>query len=155
MRTWPLGSTVWVTGNCNEHGYVIGRAYVVVEIDDDGTFRARDPDTGMVGNWLRWQDVDIRPPLGWQACKQVLPPEIVRFLEAFDGIESIRLKESVKQRMLAKVPQLFDAITAAQAELDSERPVPGELPARRPAPDDMLSRFLEDTLATDDDEMAS
>mgnify|MGYP003334773772 CR=1 FL=1 len=89
MRTWPLGSTVWVTGNCNEHGYVIGRAYVVVEIDDDGTFRARDPDTGVVGNWLRWQDVDIRPPLGWQACKQVLPPEIVRFLEAFDGIDAV------------------------------------------------------------------
>jgi hypothetical protein len=148
-----LGSTVWVIGNCNDHGYVLGKPYVVVEIDDDGTFRARDPHSGMVGNWLRWQDVDIRPPIGWDSCKKVLPPEIVRFLEAFDGIESITLRESVKQRMLARVPQLYEAISAAQEELAVERPIPGELPANRPRADDtMLSRYFDAADQTDTDE---
>ncbi|MFO0659606.1 MAG: hypothetical protein U0165_07225 [Polyangiaceae bacterium] len=31
----------------NDHNYTVGRAYVVSEVDDDGTFKARDPDSGM------------------------------------------------------------------------------------------------------------
>ena len=49
---------------------------------------------------------------------------------------------------------LFEAITEAQAELDSERPVAGELPARRPPADDLLSRFLDEKVG-DDEEMVS
>ena len=85
----------------------------------------------------------------------MLPPEVVQFLEAFDGIESIRLKESVKQRLLAKVPQLFEAVSAVQVELASERPVPGELPVRQPRPDDLLTRFLADTGEPGEDELSS
>lgn len=144
MRTWPIGAKVWVTGNCNDHAYVVGKPYVVVEIDDDGTFRGRDPETGVTGNWLRWQDVDIRPPIGWAYCQQVLPPEVIHFLSAFDGIESIVLRDDVKHRLLSRMPGLFQAIVAAQTEVTEERPEAGELPSR-PAPrtDDPILRFFQ------------
>lgn len=155
MRTWPIGSTIWVVGNCNGHGYVLGRAYVVTEVDDDGTCRARDPETGAVGNWLRWQDVDIRPPIGWDYCKTVLPPEIVRFLEAFDGIESIALRDSVKQRLLRKLPDLYGSVLEVQTELAHERPQPGELPQRRVRSEDPVVRFFQGMDDSEDGELAS
>ena len=35
MRTWPLGSRIFVIGNVNNHNYIVGRAYIVAEIDDE------------------------------------------------------------------------------------------------------------------------
>lgn len=110
MKTYPVGTRVYVVSNTNDHNYTVGRAYVITEVDDDGTFKARDPDSGVVGNWLRWKDIDIVPPLGWDFCKGVLPPEVVTFLSAFQGIESIRIRDDIKTRILRKIPNLYDAI---------------------------------------------
>ncbi len=155
MRSWPLGSKVWVIGNCNGHGYTVGRVYVVAEVDEDGTFRARDPDNGLMGNWMRWQDVDIRPPVGWAFCKTVLPAEVVQFLEAFDGIESIILRENVKQRLLHKLPDLYRSVQEVQVELAQEAPQQGELPLRRARRDDPVLRFFQGQDETEDGELAS
>lgn len=157
MRTWPLGSQIYVVGNVNNHNYTIGKAYIVAEIDDDGTLRARDPESGVTGNWLRWQDVDSVAPVGWQWVRTVLPPEVVLFLEAFEGIEQITLRESMKARLMQRLPSLFDAI------LDESQKMRAEGAATPPTPtvektrgEAAMRRFFSAATDTDkDDDLAS
>lgn len=157
MRTWPLGTQVFVIGNVNNHNYTVGRAYIVAEIDDDGTLRARDPETGIVGNWLRWQDVDSVAPVGWQWARTVLPPEVVVFLEAFEGIEQITLREPMKARLMQRLPNLFDAILDESRKMRAEEtPQPPVATAEKTRGDAALRRFFGGVPETDnDDDLAS
>ena len=157
MRTWPLGSRVFIVGNVNNHNYVLGKAYEVAEIDDDGTFRARDLESGLVGNWLRWQDVDSVAPIGWQWVRTVLPPEVVTFLEAFDGVEQLTLREPIKARLMQRLPNLFAAIveesSRMRAEDRAEPPVPS---VEKPRAEALLRRFFGGAVEPEkDDDLAS
>jgi len=143
MRTWPIGTKVYIVANANGHDYTIGRAYAVAEVDEDGTLRARDLDTGITGNWLRWQDVDVTPPIGWDFCKKVLPPEVVQFLSAFAGIESILLRGDVQLRLLQRTPDLYGSILAEAGKMAEEQPETVPQPRaprsrRRPRPSSPL-----------------
>jgi hypothetical protein len=155
MRTWPLGSQIFVIGNVNNHNYVVGRAYIVAEIDDDGTLRARDPETGVVGNWLRWQDVDSVAPVGWQWARTVLPPEVVLFLEAFEGIEQITLRESMKARLMARLPSLFEAILDEAQKMRAEETPAPTATIDKTQGDAALRRFFSATDKDNDDDLAS
>lgn len=156
MRSWPLGSRVFIIGNANNHNYVVGKAYLVAEIDDDGTFRAKDPETGVVGNWLRWHDVDSVAPVGWQWVRTVLPPEVVTFLEAFDGIEEIRLKETMKARLMQRLPNLFDAILEESTQMaDEAAVVPQAATTGRGKADAAAKRFFGGTDPDPDEDLAS
>ena len=157
MRTWPLGSRVYIIGNANNHNYTVGKAYVVAEIDDDGTFRAKDPETGVVGNWLRWVDVDSVAPVGWQWVRTVLPPDVVTFLEAFDGIEEIRLKETMKARLMQRLPNLFDAILEESTQMTEEASVlpPTPTTTTRARNEAAAKRFFAGAEADADDDLAS
>ena len=157
MRTWPLGSQIFVVGNVNNHNYTIGKAYIVAEIDDDGTLRARDPESGVTGNWLRWQDVDSVAPVGWQWVRTVLPPEVVLFLEAFEGIEQITLREPMKARLMQRLPSLFDAILEESQKMRVEdTAAPPTPPVEKPRGDAALRRFFGNVPEADkDDDLAS
>ncbi len=157
MRTWPIGSRIFVTGNVNNHNYTVGKAYIVAEIDDDGTLRARDPESGVVGNWLRWQDVDSVAPVGWQWVRTVLPPDVVLFLEAFEGIEQITLREPMKARLMQRLPSLFDAILDESQKMRAEEAPPQAQPVpEKTKGDAVLRRFFAGAAETDnDDDLAS
>lgn len=128
MRTWPVGTKIYVISNRNNHNYTIGRGYVVAEVDDDGTFKGRDPDTGILGNWLRWEDVDVTPPIGWEWARAQLPADIVMFLQCFDGIENILLRDDMKSRILRRVPNLYEVILEEGRRRAEEAPATGARP---------------------------
>lgn len=155
MRTWPIGTRVYIVGNVNNHNYTMGKAYLVEEVDDDGTFRAKDPETGVIGNWLRWQDVDSVAPVGWQWVKTVLNPETVKFLEAFDGIEQITLRDSVKTRLMQRLPNLFEAIIEESGKMQAEAlPQQNTSPPKRNS-DAFMRRFFSGVELDAEDELAS
>jgi hypothetical protein len=143
MRTWPLGSQIYVIGNVNNHNYTVGKAYIVAEIDDDGTLRARD--------------VDSTAPVGWQWVRTVLPPEVVLFLEAFEGIEQITLREPMKARLMQRLPSLFDAILDESKKMRAEEsPTPPTPTVDKSKGDAALRRFFGNAPEVDkDDDLAS
>jgi len=107
IKPQSKGTVVYPYKNTNGHNYVIGKAYIVFRIDEDGTFTAKDPATGQEGNWIKWDDVTLTQPLGWLWLKNYLPPDIVNILELFDGIESIILKDDWKNRIIMEFPELY------------------------------------------------
>ena len=114
LPSWlEIGTHVRVVGNSNEHNYAIGGEVVVVEIDPTrAAFRARRADSDEVGNWLVASDVLKVARLGWDWLRELLPPEDVELLSAFDGLETLELKEEVKAELVKQVPDLKAAILA-------------------------------------------
>jgi hypothetical protein len=110
MDPVPVGTRVRVTKNLHSHSYTVGSIYTVVRVDDDGTFKAVDA-SGHVGNWLRWDECEPGTPSIWDRIAAELPPDIVRFLSCFDGMQSLSLKREVTDRILGSLPDLHDRIT--------------------------------------------
>ena len=113
--TWlEVGTRIRVIANSNEHSYALGSEVVVAEIDASrGAFRARKLDSGEIGNWLVSKDVARVAELGWRWLTQLLPPEDVALLEAFDGLDTLELKGEVKAELIKQVADLKAAILIA------------------------------------------
>jgi len=116
MKPTTVGSRVRVVGHSNEHNYEVGQVYTVALVDTDGTFKATDS-AGKLGNWLRWTDCEPAGEIGWPFCRDVLPPEVIEFLEAFDGVEALSLKDAVKDEILKGLPNLQEEILTAARNL--------------------------------------
>jgi hypothetical protein len=116
MKPAAVGSRIRVVGQSNEHNYEVGQIYTVAMVDTDGTFKATDA-SGKLGNWLRWTDCEPAGEIGWKFCQEVLPPEVIEFLEAFDGVEALALKDAVKDEILKGLPNLQEEILAAARKL--------------------------------------
>lgn len=119
MLPAPIGSRIRVIANSNGHDYEIGEVYTVSQVDDDGTFQAKDDD-GDTHGWLRWEDCAPVTSIGWAFCQRVLPPDIVRFLAAFDGVEHLALKDEIKDRILLCLPDLHQRILDAMEQGGTE-----------------------------------
>ncbi len=119
MNPVPVGTRIRVVGKSNDHSYDVGQVYTVALVDSDGTFRARDA-AGKTGNWLRWTDCEPVTQIGWKYIQEVLPPEVIEFLEAFDGVDNLVLRDEVKDEILAKLPSLQDEILAASRKIREE-----------------------------------
>jgi hypothetical protein len=117
MDPVPIGSRVRPVRNSNSHNYVLGRVYTVSRVEGKA-FQATGSD-GQKGNWLSWDDCEPVVGLGWEYCRELLAPEVVEFLSAFQGIERITLKPAVKDEILRRRPDLPDAILAASRLLRS------------------------------------
>lgn len=52
-----VGDIVMVTVCNNGHNYTVGKTYVVVDFYNDHVFRAKDPQTGVIGNYIRCDEV--------------------------------------------------------------------------------------------------
>lgn len=117
------GERVRVLKNTNSHSYTTGQVYVVTgEVNPEGAFRARDEQTGDVGNWLTHSEVEVIPRIGWEWLRDILPRQDVRFLEAFEGIHSLTLKPTIKDTILADLDALDEAILAAVSKREPEGP---------------------------------
>jgi len=123
------GQRVRVMANSNSHDYTIGKTYIVTADRKDGhAFRARDEETGAIGNWLCPDDVVIVPRIGWDWLRTVLPAEDVAILEAFDGVHALALKLEVKDTILSDLDTLersiLGAVSKRSASQDGQRRTP-------------------------------
>ncbi|MBU1221252.1 hypothetical protein KKF34_12055 [Myxococcota bacterium] len=100
------GTIIYPVRNSNGHSYIIGKAYIIAYVDEDGTFKCKDPVTGQEGNWIKWEDVSLSAPMGWLWLKERLPPDAVSLLTLFDGVENLILKEEVKDIIIRDLPDL-------------------------------------------------
>lgn len=121
------GDQVRIIANSNSHDYQIGKIYIVTSSrhENGEAFQARDPDTGKSLNWLTADDVVIVPRIGWQWLRTILPPQDVALLETFDGLDSLTLKQEIKDTILSDLPTLDHHIVTAQRSSTSppkERP---------------------------------
>ncbi len=107
-----IGTIIYPIRNSNGHNYKLGKPYIVSYVDDDGTFKAKDPDSQQEGNWLRWEDVSLYPPIGWLWLKKVLHPDVVSLLSVFEGIESLILNEAYKDVILHSLPDLHKRLVS-------------------------------------------
>jgi len=119
MTPAPIGTRIRIVDNRHQHNYSIGEIYTVIQIDDDGTFKAADAD-GDVGNWLRWEECQLAAPTLWDQLAPDLPDDLVRFLSCFDGIQSLTLKREVVDAILRKVPDLHERVAAMAGTADGE-----------------------------------
>ncbi len=53
------GTRVKIECNKHSHNYEIGKVYEITLVDTDGTFKAKNTDTGSTGNWLHWDEVSL------------------------------------------------------------------------------------------------
>ncbi|MGE0432837.1 MAG: hypothetical protein AB7K09_07685 [Planctomycetota bacterium] len=118
MNQLKPGDSVRIRGN--NIGYESGRTYIVVAVDTDGTFRARDAQTGRIGGWCQVSDAEPASCIGWEFLREHLPEEAVALLGAFDGVEGIRLRDEVKDRILLRVRGLDRLIVEEAAAAESE-----------------------------------
>jgi hypothetical protein len=127
MQPVPVGTRIRVVRNDFQHEYAIGSIYTITRVDDDGTFKAADPN-GIVGNWLRWEECEHALPVIWDHLAATLPEDIVRFLSCFDGIRSLTLQTEVVDRILAKLPDLHERVASLAATPDGNALIANNLP---------------------------
>jgi hypothetical protein len=112
MKPMPVGSRVKVARNSGRHNYAIGSTITVTRIDpNDGTFMARTSG-GPTGSWISWDDVVPNHKTLWEILKADLPRDMVLFLSAFEGIDSISLREDVIDEILGGLPDLNERLVA-------------------------------------------
>lgn len=115
-------------------GYERGKTYVVVRIDNnDNTLIAADSE-GKEGPWVQWRNCEpCVDEINWNWLRNHLPTEALELLSAFEGLDGLRLNDSIRDRILMQLPNLKDRILASQVQLEEEvssikttPPVPGE-----------------------------
>lgn len=82
--------------------------YVVAAVDPrDNAIRARDPKTGVVGDWIRWRQCELAVNvIDYHAIKHMLSTQTERLLAAFDGLEALKLRPEILYRIMARQPNL-------------------------------------------------
>lgn len=147
MQPMPVGTPIRIRRVDPGDSYRVGGEYVIHVVDpSDGTLRARDPKSGVVGNWLRWDQVELGGNvIGWSFLKTVLSRDTVRLLEAFDGLEALMLREDVADTLLQAIADLPGRIRDLAGALD-----PGLPPMRQKEIPDFLVGLdgFDDTLAS-------
>jgi len=123
MRPVPVGTRVKVIDAGPFDDLVTGTEVIVQVVDNDGTFRGRDPRSGRVGGWLRWQQVEPAFELiGIAFLKTHLSAEAARLLLAFNGTENLRLKSEVCDRILLGLPDLGQLVREEAGRLGAAAP---------------------------------
>ncbi len=84
LSNLSLKTRVIITGNSNDHNYDLGKVYVVTLVDDDGTFKAKDPETDEEGNWLRFGDAKLETKPSAVPTETFVPCENGHPLQFFD-----------------------------------------------------------------------
>jgi hypothetical protein len=115
MNPVPVGTSIRIARNSNDHDYRIDAVYTVSHCDGDGTLKASDSN-GVTGNWLLWEDCEPIG-IGWDWLRLHLPADDLDLLCAFNGVESLCLKVGVRDRIILTVPNLRDAIFKAACEV--------------------------------------
>lgn len=102
-------------------GYEGGKTYVVVRIDtNDNTLMATDSE-GREGPWIQWRNCEpCLDDINWSWLKNHLPSEALELLSAFEGLDGLRLSDTIRDRILMQLPNLKDRILTSQVQLEEE-----------------------------------
>ncbi|MDA3864914.1 MAG: hypothetical protein PF689_13715 [Deltaproteobacteria bacterium] len=153
MTNIPLktGSIIYPVKNSNGHNYIIGNPYIVTEVDDDGTFKAKDPNSNQEGNWLKWDDVSTQTPIGWHWLKENLSPEDAAILSLFKDSNTLLLKDEAKDALLRELEDLPKRmINLGKNELQTQNKT--RLYVNYDNKETPIIAFPENTLDLEDDE---
>ncbi len=60
------------------------------------------------------------PEISWDWLKGQLPGEVLELLNAFQGLEALRLKPEVRDHILLQLPNLKERILASQVAIEEE-----------------------------------
>jgi len=103
------------------NGYERGKTYVIVRVDpNDNTLVAADAQ-GREGSWIQWRHCEpCAHDINWPWLKAHLSSEALELLSGFDGLENLRLKDDIRDRILLQLPNLEDRILSAQVQLEEE-----------------------------------
>jgi len=116
MTPVSIGTRIQVLANSNSHHYRIGSIHRVLQVDSDGSFRAID-DQGIEGDYLKWRDCQA-VGLGWDWIRGHLDAHSLELLSAFDGLQNLRLRESVESKVITSSPTLAETILKLLPEVD-------------------------------------
>jgi hypothetical protein len=102
-------------------GYECGKTYTIVRVDnDDNTLVATDSE-GKEGSWIKWDCcVQVTGEIGWSWLKGQLSAEALELLSAFENLESLRLKDEIRDHILLQLPGLKDRILHSQIQIEEE-----------------------------------
>ena len=102
-------------------GYERGKTYVIVRVDpNDNTLVAADSQ-GKEGPWIQWRNCEAcADDINWNWLKAHLPSEALELLSAFEGLDALRLKDDIRDRILMQLPNLKEKVLTAQAQLEDE-----------------------------------
>jgi hypothetical protein len=102
-------------------GYQVGRTYTVVRVDpNDSTLVAVDSEGGE-GSWIKWdQCAPATADINWGWLKSHLPAEALELLNGFEGLENLRLRDEIRDRILLQLPNLKERILASQIQIEEE-----------------------------------
>jgi len=142
MKSVMQGMRVRVIESSPFDEYHIDQELVVEQVDtSDSTLRGRDPQTGKIGGWLHWHQVEqVGGRVGWDFLKTVLSPRTIELLSAFDGLQRLKLKNEVADEILLGVPDFEERIREAVA---TRRPGQVKMKRRkRPEGRDLVERIF-------------
>lgn len=126
MTPAPIGTRVQVLANSNSHHYRIGSIHRVHQVDSDSTFKAID-DQGIEGDYLKWRDCQA-VGLGWDWIRGHLDTRSLELLSAFDGLQNLRLRESVESKVITSSPTLAETIFKLLPKVDEANELHGSAP---------------------------
>jgi len=102
-------------------GYERGKTYVIVRVDtNDNTLVAADSE-GKEGTWIQWRHCELcTDDITWSWLKNHLPSEALELLSAFEGLDGLRLNDTIRDRILMQLPNLKERILTSQIQLEEE-----------------------------------
>lgn len=102
-------------------GYVRSKTYTIVRVDpNDHTLVAVDSD-GREGTWIKWDHCVLAVgDINWTWLKGQLSAEALELLSAFEGLESLRLREEIRDHILLQLPGLKSRILQSQIQLEEQ-----------------------------------
>jgi hypothetical protein len=100
-------------------GYECGKTYTIVRVDEnDNTLVAVDSE-GKEGSWIKWEYCKLSDgEIGWSWLKGQLSADALELLSAFEGLETLRLKDEIRDHILLQLPSLKDRILQSQIQLE-------------------------------------
>ncbi len=112
-------------------GYECGKVYTIARVDDnDNTLIATDSE-GKEGSWIKWDYcVPVNGEIGWSWLKGQLSADALELLSAFEGLETLRLKDEIRDHILLQLPGLKDRILHSQIQIEEEAHAVNTAPSR-------------------------
>ena len=143
MQPAPIGTRIQIIANHNQHNYRIGSVQRVHQVDSDGTLKAID-NLGIEGDFLSWKDC-VPVGLGWEWIREHLDAHSLDLLSAFDGLQNLRLRESVETKLIMSIPNLAETILRLIPEVEASLEIL-KTTAKDNDDDDMFGMELTDGL---------
>jgi hypothetical protein len=112
-------------------GYECGKTYTIVRVDEsDNTLIATDSE-GKEGSWIKWDYcVQANGEIGWSWLKGQLSADALELLSAFENLETLRLKDEIRDHILLQLPGLKDRILNSQIQIEEESHAVHSAPCR-------------------------